>query len=188
MYPGEFEELFQKISHIFTLETVSETLDLKENYPKRNPNTPIWDTIDTLGDQDYIDLGNGKYANCKKFFKKTTRILFFILIKEFESRLFRIHRWNGTSTSQLDDKNLNDLIKELVDSSLIDLQREYSSRAEFKEDLKAISSFRNLIVHVNKKMEKQVDATTLIKRKKQIIFILSALQQILDKMEKKQID
>jgi len=182
MDPGDFEKLFRRISELLTLELISEEKDLEENFPKRNPETPIWDTIEALQPEGYIDLCNGRYTPYKNFFKGPVRILFFILISEFESRLFKISEWFGKDISELNEKNLNNLITDLLNSELTE-QREYKSRKEFKEDLKAVSSFRNMIVHINKKLESNVDHETLIKRKSQILKLLSALQQILDRME-----
>lgn len=183
MYPGEFETLFRRLANLFTLETIADNKVYEGKSVHRNPLTPIWDTMDGLYDCDHIDIGDGRNVSCKFFFKKTVRILFYVLLVEFEGRLFRIHEWNGKNIEELNEKNINDLIKELVDSDLVKLQKEYETRSEFKEDLKAISSFRNVIMHVNKKLEKTIDINTLIKRKKQIIRLLSALQQILDRME-----
>ena len=183
MYPGEFETLFRRLANLFTLETIAENKKMDGKSTKRTPLTPIWDTMDSLYNCDYIDLGDGRSVSCRFFFKKTVRILFFVLLVEFEGRLFRIHEWNGKAISELNEKNINDLIRELLDSELVDLQKEYSSKNEFKEDLKAISSFRNVIMHVNKKFEKTLDINVLIERKKQILKLLSALQQVLDNMD-----
>jgi hypothetical protein len=182
MYPGEFENLFRKIANIFTLDTMARELDLPGNFPKRNPETPIWDVMDSVLDCEYIDIGEGKYVSCKYFFKRPTRILFMVLLAELEASLFRIHERNGKDIAELNNKNMNELIKELVDSELIKSQIEYPSRAEFKEDLKAISAFRNVLMHYNKKLEKTIDINTLINRKKQMNKMLAALQQICDKM------
>lgn len=185
MYPGEFEMLFRRLANLFTLESISEKKEeLNGSSVKRNPHTPIWDTMDGLYDCEYIDIGDGKGVSCRFFFKKTVRILFFVLLVEFEGRLFRIHEWCGKDISELNEKHLNELIKELLESDLVNLQKEYSSRKELKEDLKAISSFRNVIMHVNKKLEKTLDLNTLIQRKKQVLRLLSALQQILDNMDR----
>ncbi|MEK6928194.1 MAG: hypothetical protein AABX11_07205 [Nanoarchaeota archaeon] len=184
MYPGEFERLFKKVSDLFTLESIAQKLDLEDNFPKRRADTLIWDTIDSSCTGSYIDIGDGKYVLCNHLLKRPVRILFFILLSEFESRLFRIHEWKGKDIDYLNEKNINDLIKELVDSDLIQLQREYKTRQEFKEDLKAVSSFRNVIMHVNKKLEKTVDLELVIKRKAQVLKLLLAFQQILDNMER----
>lgn len=183
MYPGEFDDMFRKISKIFTLETLAVELDLKGNFPKRTPKEPLWDCIDSLHHEEYIDIGNSKYFPCKFFFKKPVRILFFILISEFETRLFRIHERLGKDISELNDKNMNDLIKELLDPKIMESQEEYSSRAEFKEDLKAISAFRNVIMHTNKKLELTIEPDIVFQRKKQMQRSLIALQQISDKLK-----
>jgi hypothetical protein len=183
MYPGEFETLFRRLANLFTLETIAENKKTEGKSVKRNPLTPIWDTMDGLYDCDYIDIGNDRSVSCRFFFKKTVRILFYVQLVEFEGRLFRVHEWNGKDISELNEKNINDLIRELLESDLIKLQKEYPSKESFKEDLKAISSFRNVIMHVNKKLEKTININVLISRKKQLVKLLSALQQILDNME-----
>lgn len=183
MYPGEFERLFARVSDLFTLDTISKKGDFSGKSLKRNPSTPVWDVLESLDGLDNFDLGDEKYVPCIPFFKKTIRILFFILLVEFEGRLFRIHEWNGKPLSSLNEKNINDLIRELLESDLVNFQREYSSASKFKEDLKAISSFRNVIMHVNKKLEKEILWETLVTRKAQLRKVLVALQQILDKMD-----
>lgn len=183
MYPGEFETLFRKVTNLITLGMFAKELDLKDDFPKRNPETPTWDAVDMFCDCEYIDIGNGRYVSNKIFSK--IRIPFFILLAEFESRLFRIHEWNGQDISNLNDKHLNDYIKELTTSDLIKLQKEYEKRSDFMNDMKAISSFRNVIMHVNKNLEKNVSIETIVKRKKQISKVLLALQEILDKMPRK---
>ena len=182
MYPGEFETLFNNVSNLFTLDTVAQKKKLKGEYPKRGPHTPLWDTMDSTLGYDYIDIGGGRYVSCQNFLKKPVRILFFMLLTEFEGRLFRIHEWQGRDLSELNEKNLNDLISDLVNSELIKLQTEYESRGKFNEDLKACSAFRNVIMHVNKKLERSVELKTLIERKKQASRLLLALQEILDRM------
>jgi len=186
MYTGEFEELFRKISKIFTLESVAKSESLEGNLLKRPANESLWDTIDNIKGFDGIDIGNGKYVKTEHFFKKPIRILFFILIHEMESRLYRIQRLNGKLIKELDELHINDLIRELIENEdLLKMQDVYSSRSEFKEDLKAISSFRNLIVHTNRKLIDNVDKETIIKRKKQVLNLLDAIQQISDRMSVK---
>jgi len=183
MYPGEFEEMFRSLVKCFTLESVAQEKEVEGNFPKRNPHTPIWDTMDSLQDFEYIDIGEGKVVPRAKFFKIQVRSLFFVLLVQFEENLFRIHQWKGKPLEELNEANINDLIRELVDSDLVDLQREYTSRSAFKEDLKAISSFRNMVMHVNKKLQRSIEIDTVVKRKHQIKKILIALQQISDNLE-----
>ena len=182
MYPGEFETLFRKLANVFTLETIAERQRAPKGSLQRNPTTPLWDTMDDARGYEYIDIKNNRRVSCKYFLRKPIRILFFILLVEVEGRLFRIHEWRGRNVGELNEKNFNHLIKELVDSNLIKLQHEYQTRAKFNEDLKAISAFRNIIMHVNKKLEKNVQIELLIERKKQILKLLAALQQIMDRM------
>ena len=185
MYPGEFDELFRKISNLFTLETVSQKEKVTGRLLKRNPQTPLWDTLDSIEGYDGIDISNGSFVSCEKFFKKPVRILFFILIHEMESRLYRIHRRNGTELNELNELNINDMIRMLVDNeNLLRLQKTYQSRALLKEDLKAISAFRNIIVHTNRKLLKEIDSKTIIQRKKQITQMLETLQQISDNINR----
>lgn len=186
MYPGEFEELFRRVSQLFTLETVAKNKQIDGKLLKRNPNTPLWDTVESIAKFDGIEIGGAKYVSTEHFFKKPIRILFFIQIHELESRLYRIHRWNGKNMRELDESNFNDLIRDLVDNEEVTKsQSVYNSRASLKEDFKAISSFRNIIFHTNRKLLKSVDKNTLVNRKKQILNLLLALQQILDNMERK---
>jgi len=183
MYPGEFETLFRKVANIFTLETVAERRRLKGNFPRRNPETPLWDTMDCGLEHDYIAIGKGRYVSCTKLFRKPIRILFFMILVELEGRLFRIHEWQGKDIAELNEKNFNDLIRELVHSDLLAFQDEYPSRSKFNEDFKAVSSFRNVIMHVNKKLERAVPLETLLKRRAQVMKLLAALQQIMDRMK-----
>ena len=102
-----------------------------------------------------------------------------------ESRLYRIHRRNGTELNELNELNINDMIRMLVDNeNLLRLQKTYQSRALLKEDLKAISAFRNIIVHTNRKLLKEIDSKTIIQRKKQITQMLETLQQISDNINR----
>ena len=186
MYRGEFEELFKGISQNFTLANIAKPIPIQGKLLKASPTMQLWEMIDTMQNYDGIDIGKGKYVSKEYFFRKPVRILFFILIHELESRLYRIQRWFGKDLQELDRMNINDLIRELANNeTLISLQRIYNSRVDFKEDLKAISAFRNIIVHTNRMLLKSIDVGTLIKRKKQVLTLLEAVQQILDNMERK---
>ena len=184
MYPGEFEAMFRKMADLFTLDMIAENIEVSGRSIKRTPSTPIWETIEGMRGCDYVDIGDGRVVPCHFLLKIATRVLFYTLLVQFEERLFRIHEWRGKDIGELNEKNINDLIRELVDSNLVGLQREYGSRSEFKEDLKAISAFRNVVMHVNKKLEDKVDVDVVIKRKRQIVKLLSALQEILDRMRR----
>ncbi|MAE49466.1 hypothetical protein CMI48_01425 [Candidatus Pacearchaeota archaeon] len=182
MYPGEFEKFFSRVSNQFTLDLLARERQFEGKSLHRNPETPIWDTIDILDTCEVVDLGGGKYVQTASFFKRPVRILFFIQLSEFESRLFRIHEKMGTDVALLNDKNLKELVVEFLEREVGEWQQEYDTKGKLKEDLKAISVFRNSVMHVNKRLEKTIAPETLIKRKQQLGKLLSALQQILDKM------
>jgi len=189
MYVGEFESFFSKISQMFTLESAAKKQTIAGKLLKRSPSDLLWSTLDDIHGYDAIDIGKSHYISCENFFRKPMRILFFILVHELESRLYRIHRWSGKPLDELDNWSFNDMIRELLArEDLLALQLAYPSRANLKEDLKAISAFRNIIVHTNRKLLKHVDTDTLIDRKKQVLKLLAALQEILDKMERKSYD
>ncbi len=185
MYPGEFDALFGQIAHLFALKTIAEKQSVSGNFPRYNPETPIWDVLGSdLVAHEYIEIGSGRVVSTKRFLRKPIRILFFLLLAEFEGRLFRIEELRGKDISELNEGNLNDFVRNLSESEeLLRFQTEYPTRAEFHEDMKALSAFRNIIMHVNKKLEREVKLETLVKRKRQAVKVLSALQQILDKMK-----
>jgi len=181
----DLDKTLEKLAGIFVLEKYTQKVKPSGKILKLNPKMPVWDALDAFGKKggDYISVGGGRCVECVAVLKKV-RIPFFLLLAEFESRLFRIHEWSGKDAAGLNEKYINELIKELVDSDLVKMQKVYASRKEFKEDLKAVSAFRNVIMHVNKKLERDLEIETIIKRKSQIFKLLGALQQILDNMRK----
>ncbi len=141
--------------------------------------------LDNIGGYEYVSIGKNRYVKRKYFFKKPMRIMFVILLSELEERLYRAAELRQGNTEGLNDKNLNDLIRMLLENDPISLQTEYESKAAFKDDLKALSSFRNIIFHINKKLEESIDYETIIKRKKQALRSLVALQQITDNLKER---
>lgn len=151
-----------------------------------DPSMPIFDAVELLIDKEALKTSEGRAVTKRMMLKKPLRIIFFILITELEGRLYRVQEWSNRPVSELNEKNLNHLIVDLVDDpTLFSYQDFYKTRADFKEDLKAVSSIRNSIVHVNKKLELDIDIETVIKRKKQMITLLDALQQILDAQKRR---
>ncbi len=185
MRKNELEITLKKLAGIFNLEKYAKEMPAKGNVLEMGSKISIWDALDIACEKeaDYICIGNGKHVECASIFRKV-RIPFFLLLAEFESRLFRIHEWSGKDIAILNEKYINELIKELLDSDLINLQKTYNNRKEFREDMKAISSFRNVIMHVNKKLEKDLKANIILKRKKQVFRMLEAFQEILDGIRK----
>ena len=148
---------------------------------------PILDALEIMAAHDYLyflDVAD-RVVLKEYFLKRPLRIIFFFLLTEIESKLYRIQEWSKRPVEELNEKNMNDFIRWLLDNeTLIGYQTVYSDRAEFKEDLKAVSSLRNLIVHVNKKLELQTDFCMMVKRKKQLFKLIDALEQICEEWSK----
>lgn len=187
MRKGEFEELFSNISKQLSVALIAKKR--KENDPKEGEifptQTPVFDALDLFLNKEYAFLDDGRIVKKQFLLKRPTRILFFFLLTELESRLYRTQEWSNRQLKDLNENNMNDLIRDLAnDKKLFSYQKEYQTRMEFKEDLKAISSIRNLIVHVNKKLELETNYNTIIKRKNQLQKLLNALNEILEEQEK----
>ncbi len=146
----------------------------------------VFEALDLLKESEFLFLADGRIIKRKFALKRPVRILFFVLLTEVESRLYRIHEWTNIALSELNEKNMNDFVRALVESEeLFSYQKEYLKRSDFRDDLKAISSLRNLIVHVNKKLEMETDFETVCKRKEQIFRALKALDEILGELKKR---
>ena len=182
MREKEWQELFGNISRQLPVSLVAkDPMDGRATGLRVRRTLPIFDAVDLFEKHDSLRLSNGRVVRKEFLLKKHLRIMFFVVLTEIESRLYRTQEWAGMAIKDLNEANLNDLIKNLLDNSdLFSYQKEYKTRANFKDDLKAISSFRNNIVHVNKKLEMEVDLKTIMKRKAQMQRLLTALQQILD--------
>jgi hypothetical protein len=190
MREKEWQELFGNVSKQLPVSLVAkEPLNGKAKGLLVRRSLPIYDAIDLFEKHDSLRLSNGKIIKKEFLLKRHLRIVFFVFLTEIEARLYRTQEWEGLSIKDLNEANLNGLIKNLIgDSDLFFYQKEYKTRSKFKEDLKAISAFRNAIVHVNKKLEMEIDIRTIRKRKMQMQKLLKALQEILDEQEKARID
>lgn len=187
MRSGEWEEFFSKISNTLTVSRLARTPHEKaeKNCQSVSSELPVFDAIALLENYECLVLPDGRIVHRKSLLKRPLRIIFFILLTELESKLYRTQEWGGKELKELNETNMNDLIRNLInDEKLFSYQSEYNKRSEFKEDLKAISSIRNLVAHVNKKLELETDFETIVKRKRQMQKLLSALAQILDEQEK----
>jgi hypothetical protein len=186
MRPDKWQPFFNSISAQLNVGSVAlEMPETSLSYIDVDPSLPVFDAVDLLLKNDALRVPGGKFVTKRLMLKKPIRIIFFVLLTEIEGRLYRIQEWANRQVAELNEKNLNHLIVDLVDDeTLFGYQTFYKSRADFKEDLKAVSSIRNNIVHVNKKLELDVDLETVIKRKRQMLNLLDALQEILDGQEK----
>lgn len=194
----EFDKLFEGISRLFTFEEYAEIQDnlksksfnLNRNYPKFDSRWKIWDKLEDIGDAEFLDLGNGKYIDCKHLFKKPIRILFFVQLVELEGRMYSVLEWSGKNTKDLDKRiNFYDYLNYLNESKNeainVIFKRRYNSKKKFK-DLGGLNSFRDDVMHADKKLEKR-KMEEIIKNKERINGLMVCLQSILDKMEREQI-
>lgn len=187
MRKKDWETFFGNISKQLTVSLLAKPRRENENESciEIEPELPVFDAIDLLEKYECLSLSDGRIIKRKFLLKRPLRILFFIYLTELESKLYRTQEWSNRALGELNETNMNDLIRDLInDEKLFSYQTEYKSRGAFKEDLKAISSIRNLIAHVNKKLELETDFETIVKRKKQMQRLLRALEQILDEQEK----
>lgn len=146
---------------------------------------PVFDAIDLLKDHESLVLPDGRTVKKRFLMKRPLRIIFFVLLTELESKLYRTQEWSSQPLSELNEANMNKLIVNLLDNAtLFSYQDLYKTRADFKEDLKAVSAIRNNIVHVNKKLELEIDFETIVRRKGQLLKLLEAFNQILDAQER----
>ena len=178
----EFWDFFSKISKYFTVSLIAKEIPLEKEETTLvvEGDLPIFDSIELLEKYSCLVLPDGKIVKRKFLLKRPLRILLFIFLAELESTLYRIQEWSGRELKELNEKNMNDLIRDLLnDKKLFTYQKEYPTRALFKEDLKAVSAVRNLIVHVNKKLELETDFETIAKRKRQMQKLYIALSQII---------
>ena len=187
MRPKEFEAFFQSISRQMPISLYAKRLDSEK--PSAcllvHESMPVWDALELLEKQGCLSLPDGRILKGKFLLKKPLRTLFFILLTELEACLYRTQEWSGKPLQELNEKNMNDLIRSLVsDKRLFSYQAEYLKPSKFREGLKAASSLRNLIMHVNKKLELETDFETILKRKDQVLKVLKALNQILEVLEK----
>lgn len=183
-----FEAFFENVSRTLPVSLLAKDAKLgaAEKCLLVEDSLPVFDALDLLQENDCLVLKNGKIVNRNFLLKRPLRIAFFVILTEIESRLYRIQEWSNIPLKELNEKCLNDFIRCVVDKKeLFDYQTEYAKRSDFKQDLKAVSSLRNLIVHVNKKLEMETDFETIIKRKKQMLKLLNALDQILAELFKR---
>jgi hypothetical protein len=186
MRKDAWNAFFGNLSKQFTVSLIArkETVAEEGSYLAVSPTLPIYDTIDLLEKHERLILPDGRVVKKSFMLKRPLRIIFFIMLTELESRLYRTQEWSNRPLKELNDKNMNDLIRDLVnDPVLFSYQNEYKTKNAFKEDLKAVCAMRNQIVHVNKKLEFEVDFDTIIKRKKQMQKLLDVLVEILNHQE-----
>ena len=187
MREEEWQVFFNNISNQLTVSWLARP-PLNEDttgYLEAEPSLPVFDAIDLLEEHEGLILPDGRVVIRKLVLKRPTRILFFVLLTELESKLYRIQEWSNRELNELNEFNLKRLIADLLnDQRLFSYQKIYDTRASFKKDLKAVNAMRNDVVHVNKKLELEVEFDTIVIRKRQLQKLIKALSEILDEQEK----
>ncbi|MBS3057394.1 MAG: hypothetical protein J4415_02090 [Candidatus Diapherotrites archaeon] len=181
-----FEKFFNGISKQMTVDLIARKNDGKNYCTSRavDGKLPVFDALDLFDKTECLVLNDGRVIERSFMLKRPLRVAFFALLTEIESRLYRISEWCNNPIKELNEKNLNDFIRCLLENgNLFSYQTIYKSKKEFREDLKAISAFRNTVMHVTKRFETETDFETVVKRKKQALKLIEALGQILDRQE-----
>ena len=188
MRQKDWEPFFNNISRQLTVSLIARPQTEKNSGAQQvavEATLPVFDAIDLLKDHESLVLPDGRTVKKRFLMKRPLRIIFFVLLTELESKLYRTQEWSSQPLSELNEANMNKLIVNLLDNAtLFSYQDLYKTRADFKEDLKAVSAIRNNIVHVNKKLELEIDFETIVRRKGQLLKLLEAFNQILDAQER----
>ena len=187
MREEEWRVFFNNISNQLTVSWLARPPHNQDTtgYLEVESSLPVFDAIDLLEKHEGLILPDGRVVVRKLVLKRPTRILFFVLLTELESKLYRTQEWSNRQLNELNEFNLNALITDLLnDQRLFSYQKIYDTRASFKEDLKAVSAMRNHVVHVNKKLELEVEFDTIVTRKRQLQKLIKALSEILDEQGK----
>jgi len=170
--PDKFENLFEKISKKLVLSLISENSKI-DKIGELSKNKPIWNFLDNY-DGSNIFLDNGEVVKLNNLKKRPLRILFFIYISEMESRLFRLTKINFPEIPNIlmDRLNLIDLIKLFKDK--------YNNKKLIKK-LNSINNFRNKIMHMDSKFEKELKVRKLKDYKNDLIYVNNSLQELINK-------
>jgi hypothetical protein len=179
MEPKLFKKFFKKLSDDLTVEFMAKEQKPFGSCLKVKNNLPALDALELLEKNDCLMTEDGLVVTKKESMKRAIKTLFYVLITQLEYHLYKTLKPRVQSLKELQAGDLNDLIRLfLAQDELFKMQTVYAKRSEMKKDLKAISSFRNLIMHSNKKMDLEAEFSTILKRKRQALKLLGALEQL----------
>lgn len=179
MDPKKFDAFFNKLStSIVALDVAKEDGSVK-GLVRVNGKLPLFEAIDFLEKEEGIAVSDRLSIRRRQLMNHPIKVLFYLLVTQIEYQLYKVLKNSGLSENALHELNFNDLVRQfLSNESLTSRQTIYKSRLKFKDDLKAISSFRNVLMHSNKKMNLANDYKVVLKRKKQALSLLKALNDI----------
>jgi hypothetical protein len=179
---------FSKISEDFPVELLA-----RPGKPLRNPasiksSMQIFDALELLKAHDCLVTEKGLIVTRSNAMERPVRALFFALIIEVEYTLYKILKQYADSPESLErlrSSFLNELIKGFfLDPGPFEMQSVYAKKQEMKRDMKAVSAFRNIIMHSNRKIELETEFSTILKRKEQLLRLLEALNQVAGALKK----
>ena len=181
MRPERFNKFFQYLEKL-PVSLIAKNIKPKENYFRIKSDMPLFDALDLLGRYDCLILENGDVITREQTMSKPVKTIFYTLVIEIEYRLYKVLKEKVKSPEELQRLEFNELIKMfLLYDDLLKKQNVYSEKQNMKKDLKAISSFRNIVMHSPRKMDLATRYDIIIKRKKQALKLLEALGQIYPK-------
>ena len=179
MRPERFKPFFEKLSKEMTASLISRDLSSCEKCFEIEDNLPIFDVLDLLEKHECLRLENGQVITRDDTMRKPVKTLFYLLITEIEYRLYKVLKNRVESLEKLRESEFNELIRLFLENKeLFEIQDIYSKRAELKEDLKAISSFRNVIMHAPRKIDLETRYDVVVKRKNQALKLMKMLGEI----------
>ncbi len=181
-------ELFSRVSKDFNVVLLAKTRELPlENHIHVKDDLPVFDALELLQKHDCLVTEDGSTVTKAEALERPVKILFFMLIMEVEYSLYKVLKQYTDSPESLErlrSSNMNDMIREFfTHPEPFGMQGVYTKKQEMKKDLKAVSSFRNVNMHSNRKIDLETGFETVLKRKGQLFRLLEALDQITDKLK-----
>ncbi|MBW3022561.1 hypothetical protein KY308_00465 [Candidatus Woesearchaeota archaeon] len=179
MKPERFKRFFGKLSSEMTVDLIAKDIKKHGSFLKVKNNLPVLDALELLEKHDSLITEDNKVLTKEWALSKPVKTLFYAMIIELEYKLYKVLKPKAKSVEELQSCGLNDLIKLFfADEELFKMQNIYDKKTEMKKDMKAISSFRNVIMHSNKKIDLEAGFSTVLNRKRQALKLLSALDQL----------
>ena len=179
------QERFDKFfSHLEKLPAslIAKNIKPKEDYFRIKNDMPILDALDLLEKYECLILENGDVITKEQAMSKPVKTIFYALIIEIEYRLYKVLKEKVKSSKELYSLEFNQLIKMFLSyDDIFKKQNIYTKKQDMKKDLKAISSFRNIIMHSPRKLDLITRYDIIIKRKQQALKLTKALGQLYPK-------
>ena len=182
----ETKNIFNTISKDLTAEMIAKPSKTSGGF-QITKNLPVFECVDLLEKYPVLKTENNLEITRLELMNKPIKTLFYVLSSDIEYALYKVIKAYAKpeDLSKIREYYLNDLIREFLKlEQAFKLQNIYTKRYEIKKDLKAISSFRNIIMHANSKIQLETEFKIIVERKKQMIKLLDAFQQIRESLEK----